>query len=547
MSLTKATNRMISGAPANVLDFGADPTGATDSTAAFQAAIDSGASYIVIPQASVYYLLNSPLNMTSKYDGTGIRRHGITLDFQSSNDVNPTPNGSQPIFASHTGTAGPVIDFTGSRDCVVLNMSCRGDPSNPPTCLFLLQRAAISEGSATTGGAGRHSFTGIKSSGRFSEAVIYNYASEVNNYYDMELIQEMPGKSCVTITGYNIAGVSSPFEFNPSGGQSNTVHNFYGNSLWSQGNSGSTNEVCLLLESGADLTYTGGFMYCPYGIAYVFISHANATFNYIDFHGVRGESGTYNAGTGLYELLPKYGVYYGVGASARIDVSHSFTNWRCSASYALRNGYMIYVEDNITVDGLYVHNVSNVIGGLLRFNLLKNSSIYHGSSVVDGTNIGTSQSYRNTFEGWAANRALTGANTDNIYLNTDDGDVASDHAGVWTPVLLAGATPVTNSISTGYYSQINGIVTLMLQINTAPHVVAGDLTLTGLPIVADTTYYGSFGQATHNWTAGPTGIISGANTVTLYQEGTVTAQTAATSGISGAAKYLWASFVYKAA
>ena len=41
MSLTKASYSMIEGAQVNVLDFGADPTGATDSTAAIQAAIDA--------------------------------------------------------------------------------------------------------------------------------------------------------------------------------------------------------------------------------------------------------------------------------------------------------------------------------------------------------------------------------------------------------------------------------------------------------------------------------------------------------------------------
>lgn len=39
MSLTKVTNSMIEGAPANVLDYGADPTGVADSSAAFEAAI----------------------------------------------------------------------------------------------------------------------------------------------------------------------------------------------------------------------------------------------------------------------------------------------------------------------------------------------------------------------------------------------------------------------------------------------------------------------------------------------------------------------------
>lgn len=41
MTLTKATYSMVEGAPLNVLDFGADPTGVADSTAAIQAAIDT--------------------------------------------------------------------------------------------------------------------------------------------------------------------------------------------------------------------------------------------------------------------------------------------------------------------------------------------------------------------------------------------------------------------------------------------------------------------------------------------------------------------------
>lgn len=44
MSLTKATYSMISGAPLNILDFGADPTGVTDSAAAIQSAIDAAST-----------------------------------------------------------------------------------------------------------------------------------------------------------------------------------------------------------------------------------------------------------------------------------------------------------------------------------------------------------------------------------------------------------------------------------------------------------------------------------------------------------------------
>ena len=41
MALTKATYSMINGAPVNVLDYGADNTGITDSAAAFNAAAAS--------------------------------------------------------------------------------------------------------------------------------------------------------------------------------------------------------------------------------------------------------------------------------------------------------------------------------------------------------------------------------------------------------------------------------------------------------------------------------------------------------------------------
>lgn len=61
MSLTKVSYSMITGAPYNVLDYGADPTGATDSTAAFQAAIGaySDNRNIYIPDGT--YLIKETL------------------------------------------------------------------------------------------------------------------------------------------------------------------------------------------------------------------------------------------------------------------------------------------------------------------------------------------------------------------------------------------------------------------------------------------------------------------------------------------------------
>lgn len=52
MSLTKASYSMITGAPANVLDYGADATGSTDSTTAIQNALNSGATTVVLPNGT---------------------------------------------------------------------------------------------------------------------------------------------------------------------------------------------------------------------------------------------------------------------------------------------------------------------------------------------------------------------------------------------------------------------------------------------------------------------------------------------------------------
>lgn len=65
MSLTKATFSMIKGAPCNVIDFGADPTGLADSTSAIQAAIDTGKDSIYIPEGT--YKVTSTITVSGSY------------------------------------------------------------------------------------------------------------------------------------------------------------------------------------------------------------------------------------------------------------------------------------------------------------------------------------------------------------------------------------------------------------------------------------------------------------------------------------------------
>ena len=63
MALTKATFSMVTGAVANVLDYGADSTGTTDSTAAIQAAVDAGIGAVYFPSGT--YKLNSQIDVTA--------------------------------------------------------------------------------------------------------------------------------------------------------------------------------------------------------------------------------------------------------------------------------------------------------------------------------------------------------------------------------------------------------------------------------------------------------------------------------------------------
>ena len=79
MALTKATYSMILGAPANVLDFGADPTGAANSAASIQAAMDASKS-VYFPAGT--YLVQTKLVPTQAVDLIGAGRESVTLQLK---------------------------------------------------------------------------------------------------------------------------------------------------------------------------------------------------------------------------------------------------------------------------------------------------------------------------------------------------------------------------------------------------------------------------------------------------------------------------------
>jgi hypothetical protein len=72
MALTKATFRMLDGASVNVKDYGALGDGTTDDSASIQLALDSGASYVLIPSGvfNIQAMITIPSNVTVKCEGT---------------------------------------------------------------------------------------------------------------------------------------------------------------------------------------------------------------------------------------------------------------------------------------------------------------------------------------------------------------------------------------------------------------------------------------------------------------------------------------------
>lgn len=74
MSLTKVSYSMIAGATANIVDFGADASGVSDSTAAIQAAVNSGAKSIFIPPGT--FKITAPINIPTNQGAAAIRIFG---------------------------------------------------------------------------------------------------------------------------------------------------------------------------------------------------------------------------------------------------------------------------------------------------------------------------------------------------------------------------------------------------------------------------------------------------------------------------------------
>jgi hypothetical protein len=218
----------------------------------------------------------------------------------------------------------------------------------------------------------------------------------------------------VYITGFNAASLSSTFITIATGAQSTTMNTFYSGSYLSNGNSGLVNEACFFLDGCGDINIRDPFMVCPYGIAYVYVSTSNSACNYVRVSGMRGE---------VSASFPLHGIYFGPSTTPTTCIGWSIQDSRINCGIGSGNGFIIYVDDNVTLSNSVAQGISNSIGNAISAKNLSLCELSTTSSIVIGRAGGTVT--QNVFTGWAANRTLNGTSTYNIFNNTDTGNVTA--------------------------------------------------------------------------------------------------------------------------
>lgn len=129
MSLTKVTYSMIYGAPVNVLDFGADPTGVSFSSAAFQAAINAAAGRpVLIPQGTYKFDVGLTYNTT----GLGVAQGLKLIGYDMNTTVLDNRTGGALITATNGATVGVFTDF---QENVILEQFTISNSTSVANCI----------------------------------------------------------------------------------------------------------------------------------------------------------------------------------------------------------------------------------------------------------------------------------------------------------------------------------------------------------------------------------------------------------------------------
>ena len=198
MSLTKASYSMITGAVVNVLDFGADATGATDSTSAIQAAIDS------VTNGTVYFP-----------NGTYSINTTLEIDADTKISLNLVGNGlASKLHYNGTTSAIPMVYYYGGSNSNFSKIEGLQFMNNYRTGDTVLNnvigvRIGKKDAAATNGDNGTCNVTFTKNQFQYCDTAIEIYSES-----DQITIQD---NYFFVWTGYAILGTVNPLVTSGSG------------------------------------------------------------------------------------------------------------------------------------------------------------------------------------------------------------------------------------------------------------------------------------------------------------------------------------------
>jgi len=283
MSLTKATYAMITGAQANVLDFGADPTGVADSTTAIQAAYDSLPAAITatapIGGGTVYfppgqYKTTAAISIVD--DNIITKGNGATIQPTHTGDVFVIgPDGEtrqfvvfDSIIVKPVATTRDIVRFeSGTMQCKVLNCRFEGATSTYTTGYgvnFASTIVAFNNNNAITGSYFRWLNNGIKDGLAQVELLIDN--CRFSNLANQAIVISTGGLTNVIACNFESCGQTALtdtaiVQFGKTGGPTIGRCSIYGCHFEENGSTASNRNFDLYIQEARSVLVTANRFY----------------------------------------------------------------------------------------------------------------------------------------------------------------------------------------------------------------------------------------------------------------------------------------------
>ena len=423
MALTKASYSLITGAPFNVLDYGADPTGVANSRDAFQAAIDAlvatgKSGRLDIPAGT--YKLNSGITIDASVctvvgyaalldfssfaasTGAAITLTGDAIDYGGNpyfNGVNvmqglkikgpgPTVTGNTGVLLTGSGLEGS-NDYA-LRDCEVFSFENGVVMGNVAYHLLFDHCSVFLCGVAVTG----QSFSNAGARNVFHRCTIYNsdYGFVLQNAASgstdiTDCVLSGIGLGVILIDGGHLCvtncdiepGSSQPANYRTLWVTNNvpgsySYVNWYGNQVSVKN---ATNVPIFGIDGAAILTITGGYLYAnPSSTGGVFGSTGTGT----------GEIAAFNWSSDYgSNLIEKFN-----SATVSTYLHQAFTNTVSAADTNVVFGNVQAYNSVISSNGIYGNNNNSVsVTALATFTSIGVATANGLLIVRDGTSGGT--------------------------------------------------------------------------------------------------------------------------------------------------------------